>query len=967
MTTQPGSGIGGEFEQVIKDFRATAALTQKEQQDFQFTKLEDVQMAMGALQKQQSQNKRLRYMKRLEPFLHTMVEYGKVIEVFVNASEILAFVWIASTLSKAFSSLLDMYEYVGNQIPLLSSYQYLFSENAHMRSLLVAIFTDILTFHKDALRFFRQKLWKQLFDATWKGFVSKVENLKETMKCYRRLIEGRATLVEFEEVQNLRRITEANFQDLYKADLTRRREAVLRWLSPGELEYIHERHVTARCNNPVAGKWLISHANFQKWFDPLYCSTPLLWLNGKPGAGKSVLASVIIDEARKVPDTSMAFFYCAENDPLRNKFLSIARGLLSQLLVQDEDLILLIHDRMSTKSGDATLSSTILAKELLHIALKRRKIYIVLDGIDECARDQRKEICTWFRGVVDSLSRTQMDEIRCLFISQDDGIARKDLSMLPSIKVTIEDNRCDIEAFANIWKYRIEEKFAAFTKEELDIPPIVTARSQGMFIYAKCVLKELFEQPSRHALLAEWKADNFPNGLDEVYQRILRRVLGNGPDSQHKTTTKLLAWISNSKRPLRWYEIQAAISIDLDEPSINDENRRLVNDSKDLCASLVEVYPDQTAVLGTTTPTTLRPFVFLLREKIVNPAEVDRELCSLSIAYLCFPSMDPELESQAVQSYLLAGSYSFYEYAVACWVPHLLAWLPQAKSEEVQDLSGSLETLLDLHYLEPAEYKTASKSIGNKLNKLESLDIYDSLAQCIVWTRKLLMADKVDGPDNLMDFQKITAMIRLTLEQISLSNLPTESKERLDKYYGTERFKCPQVYCQHFYRGFQKLDDRKAHIDRHDRPYICTVDSCTMATFGCVSKTDLEKHMLNAHGMYINDAENFPDPSDPSEQHIPNSPGKFACTHCDKAFPQRHILKNHLRAHRDRRRFDCNVCGKSFFRKYDKDRHERLHGEKKFACQGHRIKWGCGKRFAREDALKEHLMSKTSELYRRVL
>lgn len=125
-----------------------------------------------------------------------------------------------------------------------------------------------------------------MFDATWKGFASKIDNLKESMNCHRRLIENRATLVEFEEVQNLRRMAETNLRDSYKAQLSRQREAVLRWLSPGPLECIHERHVVTRSSNPAAGRWLIGNENFQKWFDPLCCSTPLVWLNGKPGAGR---------------------------------------------------------------------------------------------------------------------------------------------------------------------------------------------------------------------------------------------------------------------------------------------------------------------------------------------------------------------------------------------------------------------------------------------------------------------------------------------------------------------------------------------------------------------------------------------------------------------------------------------------------------------------------------------------------
>lgn len=240
----------------------------------------------------------------------------------------------------------------------------------------------------------------------------------------------------------------------------------------------------------------------------------------------------MVDEARKIAGISVAFFYCAENDPTRDNFAAVARAILSQLLVQDDNLLLVLDEKMSA-GGEAILSSSRLAKDLLQLALKSRKTFIVIDGIDECPRDHRREICTFFRNVVDSLPKTTMDEIRCLFVSQDDGIARKDLSMLPTIKITADCNRQEIAAFAKIWQIRIEEKFGTFSEQELDIAAVVTARSQGnrfygrysiyllkpwigMFIFAKCVLEELFQQPSREALLEEWKTDSFPSELDDV-------------------------------------------------------------------------------------------------------------------------------------------------------------------------------------------------------------------------------------------------------------------------------------------------------------------------------------------------------------------------------------------------------------------------------------------------------------------
>ncbi|KAI1088405.1 hypothetical protein F5B19DRAFT_471754 [Rostrohypoxylon terebratum] len=91
MATNSAASIVREFQQAVEDFKRN--LTEKERKDFEITELKDLEKAMIDLQKRQAQKKRLAYMKRLEPFLESMKEYEKVIEVFLNASGVLAFVW----------------------------------------------------------------------------------------------------------------------------------------------------------------------------------------------------------------------------------------------------------------------------------------------------------------------------------------------------------------------------------------------------------------------------------------------------------------------------------------------------------------------------------------------------------------------------------------------------------------------------------------------------------------------------------------------------------------------------------------------------------------------------------------------------------------------------------------------------------------------------------------------------------
>lgn len=83
-----------DFERAVDAFRKNADLDEAEMADFELTDLQALRQTINTIQNKQAQNKRLMYMKRLEPFLKTMEDYGKVLEVFLNVSDFIAFVWV---------------------------------------------------------------------------------------------------------------------------------------------------------------------------------------------------------------------------------------------------------------------------------------------------------------------------------------------------------------------------------------------------------------------------------------------------------------------------------------------------------------------------------------------------------------------------------------------------------------------------------------------------------------------------------------------------------------------------------------------------------------------------------------------------------------------------------------------------------------------------------------------------------
>ncbi|GAW20388.1 hypothetical protein ANO14919_098940 [Xylariales sp. No.14919] len=973
-------------------FRRLSGIAEAEEAKFPSATFAVIEATAGEIQITQENRSGLMYMRRLEPFMMQMEQFAGVSEaigVSFGLPNPMAYVWgpmeyilrATSSHTDIFNCVLDAYQDIGEQIPRFYLYRERLASNHYLKYVLALIYSDILWFHREMLKQLTQKglymkfnsctaktesviEWNTLFISTWADFATCLDQIKENIARSHRLIQNNVSYKEFEEIQSVRESSLKTFKANKAAQDISRRATIIQWLSPYDCEadQAHHRKTRSICESP--GAWLLGDSHFQKWSTANFCSEPFLWLNGIPGAGKTILASIIVDRLQPIPDVAVAYFYCKHGNESRDSFIGVARAILAQLLRQRPHLTSYFFEKAST-SGHALLDSPTTAREMIQTVYSScNKTYIIIDGVDECGRGHRDEIAEVFRTAVEHLPTERIGSVRCLFISQDDDNARRNFRNIPTINIGTESQN-DIRDFSEKRHLALEAKFGPLRSSECHISNILTARARGMFIFADLLAKYLEAQFNRAALLRELDPSRLPVNLDHVYERILVRVFETRDDGTVASVRQILGWITCARRPLKWAEIQGAVCVDLDNQAV-DHDRMLSDSPKGLFASLVEIKEDDTVEL---VHETARDY---LVKHVINFREINYSLAILSIGYLTLPQMDinEQKVKEDVCDNLASGIYSFYDYASACWAMHLQEGISGLEiSTELAHLLETLETFIELHWSSTHKPLLDLKRVQNSLDLIKASEYFEKVVQAVGWAKK--QSGKYgQGPsqDEALDLWRITKSIRSVLEDVSGSQ-PLgfkERREKLKKFYGLHWFKCPRVNCLHYYQGFATLEERQHHLNKHDRPFLCYISGCYMEVFGYATSSELKRHLLRYHGIDRSDDtsdDEFPDPPKPKVTSNTKSEGTYKCTECDKKFTRNHNLQNHMRSHQGSKQFECKDCGEKFSRKDSCDRHEReKHGEKKFICVGslkNGDTWGCKKAFGRPDKLAGHFRTRT--------
>jgi hypothetical protein len=120
------------------------------------------------------------------------------------------------------------------------------------------------------------------------------------------------------------------------------------------------------------------------------------------------------------------------------------------------------------------------SQEILETALNSLdKVYLIIDGLDECPPNEKKIIASWFQTLVRSLSENDHAPIKCVFFSQNDKETGRLFKGLPSVPMRSTDLSGDIMTFCTIEAGKIQEKFSLPDSEAREIVQKVSHEAKG--------------------------------------------------------------------------------------------------------------------------------------------------------------------------------------------------------------------------------------------------------------------------------------------------------------------------------------------------------------------------------------------------------------------------------------------------------------------------------------------------------
>ena len=231
-----------------------------------------------------------------------------------------------------------------------------------------------------------------------------------------------------------------------RIQINKQRQEILNSFAKVDPRSSHE--MSRKLRSPGTGLWLTESQEFRQWLET---DNARLWFYGIPGAGKTVLASTVIEEALRIsgPTAAVAFFYCDYKITATQDLSHILCSLAYQFAKQDEGSFVKLRDFHEIKNPEHRLDVEYDSEDLLNLVRAMTLVFncamIIVDGLDECGQD--------IPTIVDALTSLNDGEditVKTVFLSRDEIEIRERLEMYTKVSIAARSSDLRLYVAAEI-------------------------------------------------------------------------------------------------------------------------------------------------------------------------------------------------------------------------------------------------------------------------------------------------------------------------------------------------------------------------------------------------------------------------------------------------------------------------------------------------------------------------------------
>ncbi|KFY91029.1 hypothetical protein V498_05706, partial [Pseudogymnoascus sp. VKM F-4517 (FW-2822)] len=410
------------------------------------------------------------------------------------------------------------------------------------------------------------------------------------------------------------------------------------------------------------GQWLLESVEFQAW---LKTGQQVLFCPGIPGAGKTILSSIVVDylyaNLQKDANTGIAYLYCN----FRRQDEQNADGLLASLLKQlaqglyplPESVKSLYdsHKKNRTRPAFNELSST-----LQSVAALYSTSFIVVDALDECQTSGgcRTKLLTEMFAL--------QSKFRANIFATSRFIPEIEVQFKNSMQLEIQASDHDVQRYLDGHMSELSTCVLRSSELQGEIKAAIVKAVNGMFLLAQLHFDSLKGRKSPKAIRTALKELSTGNdAYDDAYNNTMERIEGQLA-GEKQLAKQVLSWITCAKRPLTTSELEHALAVELGESQFDEENLSPIEDMVSVCAGLVTV--DEESAIVRLVHYTTQEYFERTQESWFPDAEND--ITKICVTYISFKDFeigicqdDEELEERL-------QSNPLYNYASHNWGLH---------------------------------------------------------------------------------------------------------------------------------------------------------------------------------------------------------------------------------------------------------------------------------------------------------